>query len=75
MGQGRQCSQKKTRIEHLNIDAELIHVGQPSLDIFHLAAFPRSIVADVSSFDEYPAADLPKLIGAAFCPSHRRLDL
>ena len=65
MRQIGQRAQKEAGIENLDIDAQFIHVSQASFDVFHFAAFSRSIMADVSSFGENPAADLPELIAAA----------
>src|SRR6266545_2474260 len=62
MRQNGQCSQKEARIENLDMYVQFIHVSQAGFDVFHFAAFSRSIMADVSSFDEKPAADLPELI-------------
>src|SRR5687767_6987913 len=62
MRQNGQRSQKEAGIENLDIYVQFIHVSQASFDVFHFAAFSRSIMADVSSFDENPAADLPEFI-------------
>src|SRR6266540_1139653 len=62
MRQKGQCAQKEAGIENLGIYVQFIHMSQASFDVFHFAAFSRSIMADVSSFGENPAADFPELI-------------
>src|SRR5437867_13171818 len=62
MRQNSQCAQKEAGIENLDMYVQFIHVSQASFDVFHFSAFSRSIMADVSSFGENPAADFPELI-------------
>src|SRR6266581_3995052 len=62
MRQNGQCAQKEAGIENLDMYVQFIHVSQASFDVFHFSAFSRSIMADVSSFGENPAADFPELI-------------
>ena len=62
MRQNGQCAQKEAGIENLDMYVQFIHVSQAGFDVFHFAAFSRSIMADVSSFGKNPAADLPELI-------------
>src|SRR5687768_3427418 len=66
MRQKGQRAQKEARIENLDVDVQLVHVSQPSFDVFHFTAFSRSVMADVSSFGENTAADLPELIAGTW---------
>ena len=65
MRQRGQRSQKEAGVENLDINLQFIHMRQASFDAFHFAAFAGGIMADVSSFGENPAADLPELIAGA----------
>src|SRR5947199_10368900 len=62
MRQNGQCAQKEAGIENLDMYVQFIHVSQASFDVLHFSAFSRSIMADVSSFGENPAAGFPELI-------------
>src|SRR4029434_8983705 len=49
-------------VKHVASSCTFNNMTGAAFDVFHFAAFSRSIMADVSSFGENPAADLPELI-------------
>ena len=56
----RERPQKNRRIEHLDIDIELVHVFEAGFDVFHLARFSRGIVADIARLADIGAVDQPR---------------
>ena len=50
------------RVEHLNIDVELVHMPEPRVDVAHLARRLRRVVADVLVLGDQPAVADPELL-------------
>ena len=69
MGQGRHGSEKQARVKHLNVHAEVIHMGEPGFYIRCLALLFGDVKTDVPVLGENPTADHPVFA----CPLTRRL--
>ena len=54
-------AEKQRRIEHLGLDAELVHMREPGFDAEHFARFLRGVGADVTVFAVRPSFDHPKV--------------
>src|SRR5262249_2877452 len=56
--------EKHRRVEHLDVDFQLVHVLDARGDVRHLARLARRVAADISCLAVKPAVDQPRLASA-----------
>lgn len=66
------CPQKHGRVEHLHIDAKLIHVFEAALDVFHLARALGGVGADIAFLGQHAIVHEPEFpLGEPHLARHR----